>query len=102
MKITLKELRGKPGPFDAIAHSIEGALYTVSVVVDGREYRLVDDDGKTLIRRSIMHVREVLEGIALTKLILRQVSAYDEMIGQAARESPNTLEVPVSLDNEAV
>lgn len=102
MKISLKELRRKPGPFEAIAHSIEGALYTVNVVVGGAEYRLVGDDGKTLTRRSIMHVREMLEGIELTKLILRQVSAYDEMIGQAPRESPNTLEVPVSLDNEAV
>jgi hypothetical protein len=102
MKISLKELRRKSGPFEAIAQSIEGALYIASVIVDGREYRLVDDNSKTLTRRSVMHVREMFEGVELAKLTIHQVSAYDEMIGQTPRLGPNTLQVPVSLDNDAL
>lgn len=102
MTITLEEMRRSPDPVDAIVDSIEGSIYRLSVLVDGREQRVLDVDGKTFQRRSVTHVREALRDVPVAKMTLRQHSAYDEMIGHGARAQPNTLEVPLAVAADEV
>ncbi len=100
MTISLRELGSMEGPFKATVHSLERSLYQVTVVVDGRERLLVEDSGRAFRRRSINAVREALSGVALQDMALRQVSAYDEMIGHPPREYDNALTVPIAPRNE--
>jgi hypothetical protein len=95
MKITIRELQSLPAPVPAIVHSLEQALYQVTVVVDGEERLLIDNDGRVFRRRNLTAVREALQVLPITQLSLRHQSAYDEMIGQPMREGVNTLEVPL-------
>jgi len=89
-------LRGEP--VFATIHSLEQALYQVTVIVDGQECLLTEDDGKTFRRHSLSAVHKALQVLPLKCLTLKQQSAYDEMIGQPAREGDNALEVPLALD----
>jgi hypothetical protein len=98
--ISLEQLQALKGPVDAILYSIEGSIYRVNVLLEGREIRLLEADGKTFQRRSANHVREALRDCAIRKLTLRQHSAYDEMIGQSVRVQANTLEVSLGVDPE--
>jgi hypothetical protein len=98
--ISLEELQTLDGPVDGIVYSIEGSIYRVHVLLEGRELRLLDRDGRSFQRRSTNHVREGLRDCAIGKLTLRQSSAYDEMIGQGVREDANTLAVPLGVDPE--
>ena len=81
-----------------IIHSLEQALYQVTLEVDGEERLLVEKDGRTFRRHSLQQVREALQTLPVASLRLRQQSAYDEMIGQPAREGSNVLEVTLSLE----
>jgi hypothetical protein len=82
-----------------IVHSLQHALYQVTVIVDGHECVLTENDGKTFRRHSLSAVREALQVLPLASLTLKQHSAYDEMIGQPIREGENALEVPLALDS---
>lgn len=100
--ISLDEAGALQGPLAIIVHSIEGSIYRVSVVVEGRELRLLERDGKTFQRRSVTHVRDALRECAIASMVLRQQSAYDEMIGHAPRADCNTLEVSLAVDPEQI
>ena len=97
MKMTFSELlrRGEPATFTI--HSLDQALYQVTVTVGGAEYLLREDDGRPFRRHSLTEVRESLQVLPVTAIYLRQTSAYDEMIGQPVRDGDNTLELPLSL-----
>jgi hypothetical protein len=41
-------------------------------------------------------VRETLQLLPVSSLVLRQFSAYDEMVGQPPRAEDNLLEIPLS------
>ena len=99
MTISLTELGARQGPFRATVHSFERSLYQVTVCVDGREHLLLEESGRTFRRRSINAVREALAEVALEELVLRQESAYDEMIGQPVRQQDNALVVPLAPRN---
>ena len=81
-----------------VIHSLDQALYQVTLVIDEREHLLVENNGKTFRRHSLQQVREALQTLPVASLVLRQQSAYDEMIGQPVREGSNVLEVPLSLE----
>jgi hypothetical protein len=81
-----------------VIRSLDQALYQVTLVVDGRERLLTEDNGRVFRRHSLLEVREALQALPLDSAVLRQDSAYDEMIGQPGRERDNTLEVPLSLE----
>lgn len=93
MNVSLRELFHSGSRADGVVHSIEGSIYQLSVIIAGRERRVVERDGKAFKRRSIEEVREALQGTCVVSLVLRQQSAYDEMIGQSVRQQDNTLEV---------
>ena len=81
-----------------IIHSLDQALYQETVEREGREYLLVENNERTFRRHSLNEIREALRNMPIASLVLRQRSAYDEMIGQVPREAENTLEIPLSLD----
>lgn len=97
MKISFQEVAALEEPVEMIVYSLDQALYQVMVVVAGSECLLTENSGKTFRRHALSQVREALQVLPLAKLTLRQQSAYDEMIGQPARQTDNTLEVPLSL-----
>lgn len=96
MKISFAELLSDQQPRDMIIHSIDQALYQVTVLVDGKERLLTENNGKIFRRHSLQAVREILSLMPVSRLSLRQQSAYDEMIGQPIRAADNTLEIPLS------
>ena len=98
MKLTFRELIRRQQPVVMVVHSLDQALYQVSLTLDGKQYLLSEDNGKIFRRHSLSEVREALQLLPVASVTLRQQSAYDEMIGQPVRDSDNTLEVPLSMD----
>ncbi len=82
-----------------VIHSLDLALYQVSVVVDGKEHFVTDDKGKFLRSHSILELQKQCRNLKANKQVLRQQSAYDEMVGQPSRNNTNELEV-LLIDNE--
>jgi hypothetical protein len=97
MKISVRELALVEDRVPVIVHSLDQALYQVTVLIDGAERLLVDDSGRTLRSHSLERLREMLARLPVASLVLRQRSAYDEMIGQPPREGDNVLEVSLAL-----
>ena len=98
MKITRKQLQHSGRSHDFIVHSIGTMLYRVTVEIDGEQHLLVADNGKPFTRHSLEAARSALQELAVASLMLRQDSPYDEMIGHAMRQGPNTLLIPLSTD----
>ncbi|MCR9908771.1 DUF6482 family protein [Vibrio campbellii] len=82
-----------------VIHSLDLALYQVSVLVDGEEHFVTDDKGKFLRAHSILELQKQCRNLKVNKQVLRQQSAYDEMVGQPSRSGTNELEVLLK-DNE--
>ncbi len=101
MKISIDEFAALRHAVAVVIHSLDPALYQVTVAIEGQERLLVGSDGRPLRSRSLAQLRDVLARFPVASLMLRQQSAYDEMIGQAPREGPNILEVPLALPEES-
>jgi len=99
--VSLADLFSSESAAEGVVHSIEGSIYQLSVIIAGKEKRVVDLDGKGFKRRSIEEIREGLRGTCVASLVLRQQSAYDEMIGQSGRQQDNTLQVHLSPASES-
>lgn len=98
MRKTLKDLKRETRPVTAVVHSLDQALYQVTLKIGEEEYLFSENDGRTFRRHSLNEVRDALRAFTLERVVLRQTSAYDEMIGQPPGEGSNALEVPLSLD----
>lgn len=98
MKKCFSDIAKENHPVSAIVHSVDQALYQVTVWIEGEEFLLTENNGKTFRRHSLNEVREALQFLPIQQAKLRQTSAYDEMIGQPLRVGDNALEVPLSLD----
>ena len=98
MGISFTELRASIEARTVIICSLEQALYQVLVVIDGVETLLREDNGRPYRSHNLQLVREALQNMPIASMVLRQQSAYDEMIGQPPREQDNCLEVHLSLD----
>ncbi len=98
MKISFRQAQSASQPMRAVIRSLDQALYQVTLVLDGEERLLTENSGRVFRRHSLLEVREALQRLPLSSLVLRQDSAYDEMIGQPARDGDNTLEVPLPLE----
>ncbi|WP_051085451.1 DUF6482 family protein [Hahella ganghwensis] len=64
-------------------YSMENALYSVRVVIAGKEHLVLDDRGASLIFRSIAAAKKPFLGFGISKVTLVQHSAYGEMIGHS-------------------
>jgi predicted mannosyl-3-phosphoglycerate phosphatase (HAD superfamily) len=81
-----------------IFHSLELALYNVSAVVEGKEYMVTDEKGDRLKHYNVIELQKRLSKVKAQQQVLRQTSAYDEMVGGSEKVS-NILEVPLG-DNK--
>lgn len=96
MRLTINEFAALPNAVDVTIHSLEQALYQVTVSLAAGPHLLVDKKRKTIRTRSLQQMREILQVLPVGTITLRHESAYDEMIGQPPRESSNALEVKLS------
>ncbi|MDK2597680.1 DUF6482 family protein [Pseudoalteromonas obscura] len=94
MKITLAALVDKPIIEKFIINSLDQALYQLSVCLGDSEYIVVDAQGKGIKAHNPLALQKLVQHLPYQKMMLRQQSAYDEMIGQPVRQSSNLLEVP--------
>ena len=82
-----------------IYHSIDLSLYQASAIIDGVEHYVSDERGKLLRSTKLLELQKQLRKVAAESTVLRQTSAYDEMIGGPEKGESNALEVPVA-DNQ--
>ncbi|MGD9661763.1 MAG: DUF6482 family protein [Porticoccaceae bacterium] len=73
--------------------SLDPSFYQLLVAVDDVEYLVWEAEGKVLTTRNLTLMREKLADLSIGELVLRQESAYDEMVGQPVRSTSNALEV---------
>lgn len=95
MKITLEELRGCRVQ-QVIIESVDLSLYIAQAVIDGVPRLVVDDRGKPLKTRNLLGMKRHFRRISAEAYLLRQRSAYDEMIGHSWQAADNTLEIPIT------
>ena len=79
-----------------IYHSLDQSLYQVSVIIEGKEDYVSDSNDKLLRSHNLIELQKRMRKINAKKTVLRQDSAYDEMIGGPIKNSANTLEVPLN------
>ena len=101
MKLFYKDLPSKRIE-KLIINSLEQALYQAIVIVDGEEQVVWQSDQKTLLTRNLTKMREYFEHMDINEIVLRHESAYDEMVGQAPKDSSNRLEVKLGSNPYAV
>ena len=99
MTISLKDLRKLSSVDKVIIHSHDLSLYLVSIVVDGEEHYLVDSEGRPVRSHNKLVLQSLFERHQVKQMVLRQQSAYDEMVGQPPKSGDNTLEVSLG-DNK--
>lgn len=78
-----------------VIHSLDLVLYQASAIVDGKEHYVTDDSGQLLRSHNLLGMQVQFEGMQFERMVLRQQSAYDEMVGQPVRCDTNALEVPI-------
>lgn len=81
-----------------IYHSLDLALYNVSAVIDGHEYMITNERGERLKSHNFVALQKQLKNVKAKKQVMRQLSAYDEMVG-GPEKADNLLEVPLG-DNQ--
>jgi len=99
MGIQFSELKKHQPLQKVVVHSLEMALYQVSVVINNVEYYVQESDGEFVKAVSPLHIQKRFEDIAYAQMMLRHTSAYDEMCGQSEKISSNMLEVPFGQNN---
>jgi|DEB0MinimDraft_6_1074348.scaffolds.fasta_scaffold187408_1 hypothetical protein len=97
--INLKDLADSAVKFDHLQlTSLEGDIYYAFLTRDGNQKRVVDDQGASVIFRSVSAAIKCFEHLSIDSASLLQRSAYDEMVGQPAG-ADNLLEIPLSIRN---
>ena len=81
-----------------VFHSLECALYNVSAVVEGQEYMITDEKNQRLKSHNILLLQRQCERVKAKKHVVRQSSAYDEMVGGPIKVN-NEMEVSLG-DNK--
>jgi hypothetical protein len=81
-----------------IYHSLDLALYNISAVIDGQEYMITNERGERLKSHNFVALQKQLKNVKAKKQVMRQLSAYDEMVG-GPEKADNLLEVPLG-DNQ--
>ncbi|MEQ8514476.1 MAG: DUF6482 family protein [Chromatocurvus sp.] len=95
MKITVDALRGCRVQ-QLVVESVDLSLYIAQVVIDGVPRLVVDSAGKPLRTRNLLSMKRHFSGVHVDACLLRQRSAYDEMIGHSWQAADNTLEIPMT------
>ena len=97
MTVTLTQLNAVATIPKVIFHSLDTALYQVSVMLQGetQEHMVVDRQGALLRSHNLISLQALFERLPVEQQVLRQHSAYDEMVNQPVRMGSNQLEVPL-------
>lgn len=82
-----------------VIHSLDLCLYQASVVIDNEEHMICDDRGQLLRSHSLIEMQKLCRNLKVKARVLRQESAYDEMVGGPEKDEGNRLEVPLG-DNK--
>lgn len=96
--VLLKELDVNTPIEKLIAHSLDVALYQVSVQVQGVEYRVKKNSDAFISFRNPIDIQRAFRQFKCQSMVIRHQSAYDEMVGQPVRSQSNALEVPFGLN----
>ncbi len=78
-----------------IIHSLEMSLYQASVMIDGHEHYITEENGQLIRSHNVVDMRRLCHNIDAKEVVLRQDNAYDEMIGSPIKVGENILEVPL-------
>ena len=94
MKLKLKEIRQKSGIDRFIIESVDLSLYIAFVQIDGVEHLIADNTGKPLKTTNLLSMQRQIKQFGQVESVLRQRSAYDEMVGRPSQVSAdNTMEI---------
>lgn len=93
MGIPLKALRGRDDLEKVVIESVDLSLYIATAVFDGQEALITGRDGKPLKTHNLLGMQRQLRGVVDCELVLRQRSAYDEMVGHSHPAADNTMEL---------
>ncbi|SHI15096.1 DUF6482 family protein [Ferrimonas marina] len=81
MAITLQQLKHSPDIDRVMIHSLECALYSASVEINGQTHAIYSQDDEVLTTRSLVLMRQALADVPAGKVHLNEHNAYDEMVG---------------------
>ena len=96
MKLRLKEIRHKSDIDRFVIESVDLSLYIAFVQVNGEEHLIADNTGKPLKTTNLLSMQRQIQPFGKVETVLRQRSAYDEMVGKGAPLScDNTMELPL-------
>lgn len=99
MKMTLNKAKKYFHIDKLVIHSLDMSLYQASVVIDGEEWFLTEQDGQLVRAWSFIEIQKRCRNINAIERVMRQESAYDEMVGGPDKPISNALEVPLG-DNK--
>ena len=92
MGIALKALSKATQLEKIVIESVDLSLYIASAVIAGEEQLITDKAGKPLRTHNLLSMQRQLKGVSDCELVLRQRSAYDEMVGHQYAHTDNTME----------
>jgi regulator of RNase E activity RraA len=99
MKISLKALNNRRSEIDKlIIESVDLSLYIARAIVAGEEYVVADADGRLLKTHNLLAMKRLLKKCSDCEMVLRQSSAYDEMVGNPFQGGQNTLEISLGRE----
>jgi hypothetical protein len=101
MGITLAHIRALKLIDKVSIHSLCNSRYQASVWLEGEEHYLVDRQGYPVSHHNSLGWQALFSELPVTRIVLNQRSAYDEMIGLAQTDTDNQLEVPLGKTNMA-
>ena len=85
---------------ELIVHSLCQTLYSVKALIGG-EYYEVKNRFRSYRSTSFGRINQDFAHAQVRKVSLIQNSAYDEMIGQPIRQSPNTLYISSHIQTKS-
>ena len=78
-----------------VINSLQNALYQAMVVIDQEEHVVWEDKNNALVTRNLVKMRERFQNMTFPEIVLRQESAYDEMVGLDTCSASNRMEIPL-------
>ena len=93
MKLRLKDIKRQSKIDRFIIESVDLSLYIAFVQIEGEEHLIADNAGKPLKTTNLLSMQRQIKQFGQVEAILRQRSAYDEMVGRAHAAGDNTMEL---------
>lgn len=99
MKISVRDVKKRADNIDKVfIESVDLSLYIARALLDGEERVIAENNGKLLKTTNLLAMKRSIKALVDCELVLRQQSAYDEMVGHSYGANNNTMEL--SLGNQ--